>query len=204
MPWIDLDLLMPDARNANHCCEETLTKLKANIQRTGLCPPLIIRPHSEGGYYLIDGHHRLKVLRMLAWEKAPCQIWDITDEEAQIALLTLNRLRGTDHPRKRAQLIEGLSQTFSIQAISDLLPESPSEIEDLLSLLRLDMQTLEKAFQEQIEKERQSLPVAFTFLIPAPSAQSIEAALALFPGSDRGEALVALCQRMLEVENDKP
>src|SRR5690348_8803444 len=104
---IALNLLHADPRNPNVCSKESLEKLKRNIQRTGLCPSLIVRPHPDldGTYILIDGHHRKLVLEALEWIEAPCQVWDVSEPEAQIALATLNRLHGTDNPKKRAELI---------------------------------------------------------------------------------------------------
>lgn len=96
---------------------------------------------------ILDGHHRKNVLETLKWKSVECQIWTVSEEDAQLALVTLNRLRGADNLRKRAELIHSLTQTLEIQALASLIPESPPEIETLLSSLQFDFQQMEAAIQ---------------------------------------------------------
>lgn len=44
MQKITLSQLHADPRNANVCSRETLDKIKRNIEATGQCPALIVRP----------------------------------------------------------------------------------------------------------------------------------------------------------------
>jgi ParB/RepB/Spo0J family partition protein len=202
MPSIPLNKLFSDPRNANVCPPEVLEKITCNIKRTGYCPPLIIRPHpkKKGSYIIIDGHHRKHVLNSLGWTEVECQIWDISEKEAQIALATLNRLHGEDNPRKRAELLESLVQSFPLEDLAKILPETPAQIQDYLALLQFDFTEIEKSFEKQIEHEKTVLPVPFTFMVGADKAPIVEAALGLFnqePQKDRGEILVALCEKVL-------
>ncbi|MCA9789821.1 MAG: ParB N-terminal domain-containing protein [Cyanobacteria bacterium HKST-UBA03] len=199
MKPIDLKLIDSDPRNANVCSEETLAKLSHNIERTRLCPPLIVRPNpnQEGRFVLIDGHHRHKVLTRLGWQSVECQVWDVDDQEAQIALATLNRLHGEDNPRKRAELIDGLTQCISVEELSLCIPESPPEIADLLALLKLDVEAAEQQFKEMLEQEAMDLPVAFTAMVAAADYPTVERALAMLDVVDRGQALVELCSHYL-------
>jgi ParB-like chromosome segregation protein Spo0J len=200
MPNIPLNHLEEDPRNANVCDPELLTKIKNNIQRTGLCPTLIVRPHpkKKNRFLILDGHHRKVVLQQLGWKGAPCEVWAISEKEAQIALLTLNRLRGEDVPRKRAELLSSLQEYLSSEELSQLIPESASEIEDLLSLLQVDTEALEKTWAEQLQLEKETLPVTFGFLVPAQEAPFVEQALEKHrAGRDKAEALVAICKKVL-------
>jgi ParB/RepB/Spo0J family partition protein len=203
---LDLKLtqLEADPRNPNVCLPEILEKLKTNIQRTQLCPPLIVRPHpsKKNKYMLIDGHHRKLVLEALGWSTVTCQVWDVSEQEAQLALATLNRLRGTDIPQKRAELLASLTETLSPQALAELIPETEAQIQDLLRFLQLDTDALEKALKAEMAKEAESLPVAYTFLIPAQEKQKVDEALQLFSTTDRGVALVQMCQQVLLVNVD--
>lgn len=197
LKWIELSKLHDDTRNANVCEPTILEKIKRHIQRTKLCPPLIIRRHPSqaDNFILIDGHHRKTILNELGWEKAPCLVWDISDQEAQLALATLNRLRGTDLPRKRAELLHDLTQHFSLPQLSELLPETSSEIADLLELLKLDTEQLEKALKAQMAQEQALLPIALSFLVAPEEAKLIEKVLAQVDRQDRGKALVKICQQ---------
>jgi ParB/RepB/Spo0J family partition protein len=201
MPSIALNKLFSDSRNANVCPPEILKKLSRNIQRTGYCPPLVVRPHPQkpGNYMIIDGHHRKRVLFSLGWTEAECQIWECSDEEAQIALVTLNQLRGEDNPLKRAKLFSSLTQTFPVEALSEMIPETPAQIEDYLALLRFDYDKLQENIQQQTQREIEAAPVPFTFMVPQEKAAIIEGILDAFvkKGSKtRSEAFIVMCESL--------
>ncbi|MBY0402332.1 MAG: ParB/RepB/Spo0J family partition protein [Cyanobacteria bacterium] len=202
MPLISIDKLHPDLRNANVLEESLFEKLKGNIQRTGFCPVCIVRPHpTESGHFImVDGHHRLLAVKSLGWELVECQIVEIGDEEAALLLLTLNRLRGTDIPRKRAELIESLLPSISIEDLSMMLPECTTEIDSLLALLKQDQEALEKALKEQMAAEELTLPVPFGFMIHPEEAVIVVEALNLYQAKhpkDQGQALVAICRDVI-------
>lgn len=198
MPKLALKLLDNDPRNANRCDDTTLDKIKRNIERTGLCPPLLVRPHhsQKGRYILLDGHHRKLVLDQLGWEKVECQIWDINDQEAQLALVTLNRLRGTDDLQKRASLLDSLSSLMPLEDLYHLIPETSTELDDLLKLARYDFEEMEQALEKQMAAEKAILPIALTFLLAPSEASLVEETLKQYQKKDCGEALVALCQEV--------
>lgn len=197
MTLIDLNLLHDDPKSSNVCSTEVLEKLRRNIEKTKLYPPLIVRPkdkHSQE-FVIIDGHHRKRILESLGYTEAECLIWDISEVDARIALATLNTLRGTDDLSKRAELVRDLTQIISADELSLFLPESSEEIADLLAILEHDVEQLEQSLREQTAAEKDALPVPFTFLIAAGDVPGVEEALTRFqpPKTDRGVALVQLC-----------
>ncbi len=207
---IVIKLLDDDPRNPNVCSPETLNKLRENIKRNSFCPTLIVRPSpkKKKRYIIVDGHHRVKVIRELGWKKVMCQVADVDELEAALLLATLNRLRGEDQPRKRAELIDRLLQQIELPDLSALLPESQTEVDDLLSLLTLDTDNLAQQIWAQQEAELAAFPVPYTFLISPEDAPVVDEALTkmatqLKEKKDRGQALVALCRYVLEPVNDK-
>jgi ParB family chromosome partitioning protein len=200
---ISLKKLHPNPQNPNVCPGEISDKIRRNIERTGYYPPLIVRPHPKvsGCFQIIDGHYRKEILESLGKTSAHCVVWDVSDQEAGILLATLNRLHGEDNPRKRAELLESLMVSFTPEDLSALIPESTSEIEDLLSLLEFNFDEMEKTLQKTMAEEAASLPVPFTFMISSEEAPVVEEALGLFSGepkSDRSDALVKLCRKVLD------
>ena len=204
---IPLSALHPDPRNPNVCHSETLDKIAKHIERTGLCPYLIVRPHptNPDEYYIVDGHHRLLILKRQGRESVECQVWDIDEKEAALMLASLNRLRGTDDFHKRAELLQELSQNYSVKELELLVPESAAQIEDMLATLHLDMEALEDAFQKQTALEESTLPVPLAFVVSVEGAQVVEKALEQFktPENDRGEALVAICKSLTKEACDE-
>src|SRR5688572_22465461 len=90
---VPVDALVPHPLNANVLPEDLREKLAAHIRSSGRYPHLIVRPHpsEEGRFQVLDGHHRLLVLRDLGHAEARCDIWDVNDREAKLLLATLNR-----------------------------------------------------------------------------------------------------------------
>ncbi len=196
MQSIKLTRLHPDPKNPNICSPEILEKLKRHINRNKFYPALIVRPHpkNKSNYILIDGHHRKIVLESLGYKQANCQVINADEKEAQLLLATLNRLHGTDNLKKRAELVESLSELLPLDELAELLPESRTEIDDLIALLHQDLEEMEARLRSEIEQEARELPVALSFLIDPQDEKLVNQALDNFPAQDRGQSLVLLCK----------
>src|SRR2546422_1171868 len=71
---VPLDDLLPHPLNSNVMSPDLQAKLRAHIKRTGRYPFLVVRPHPDqpGKYQVLDGHHRVAVLRDLGHTEARC------------------------------------------------------------------------------------------------------------------------------------
>ncbi|WP_373532499.1 ParB/RepB/Spo0J family partition protein [Vampirovibrio sp.] len=196
---IDIQQLHPDPRNSNVCPPDRLAKIETHIKRTHCYPVLIVRPHPQrpGEYLIIDGHHRLEILRKLNHTQVDCQVWEMDEQDATLALATLNTLRGTDDIRKRAELVNILQQDYGMTNLANLLPETETQIQDLLAILKLDEAELEKAVKAQIEAEKALLPIPYTFMLFESDAKVVEEALALYQG-EKTQQFIQLCHQHLE------
>src|SRR5712692_136185 len=130
---IPIEDLRPHPLNSNVMPEDLREKLRAHIHRTGRYPFLVVRPHPDdpGQYQVLDGHHRIEILRELGHTEARCDVWQVDDREAKLLLATLNRLQGQDLPRRRAELLHSLLGETSVVDLAGLLPESAKQIEEL-------------------------------------------------------------------------
>ena len=90
---VEISRLLPHPENSNRMDVETLSKLRRHIESTGRYEPLVVRPHptEDGRFQVINGHHRLQVLKALGHTKARCVIWEVDDDQARLYLATLNR-----------------------------------------------------------------------------------------------------------------
>jgi ParB-like chromosome segregation protein Spo0J len=202
--------LVPHPLNANVMSDEMREKLKAHIKRTGRYPYLIVRPHPEqsGKYQVLDGHHRIAVLRGLRHSDALCDVWEVDDREANLLLATLNRLEGQDVPIRRAQLIHELLGDMSISDLAGLLPETDGQLEELHALLEFPADEVAAQLDEQAEEEEKVLPRVLTFVVTPDQERIIEEAVELAsdgtPGRDRkARGLMNLAAHYMEEHNAK-
>jgi ParB-like chromosome segregation protein Spo0J len=197
--------LVPHPWNANVMSDELQAKLMAHIKRTGRYPHLIVRPHPEDPekYQVLDGHHRLAILRELGHAQARCDVWRVDDREAKLLLATLNRLEGQDAPVRRAQLIHELLGETSLEDLAGLLPETDRQIQDLHSLLEFPAEEIAALLDQEAEEEEKVLPRVISFVVTADQERLIEEAVELAsdgtPGRDRkARGLTNLAKRYME------
>ena len=176
---ISLDHLLPHPLNTNVMPAEYREKLLTHIRRTGRYPFLVVRSHptEPGKHQVLDGHHRIGVLRELGYQKARCDVWDVDDREAKLLLATLNRLEGQDLPIRRAQLLHELLGEWNAEDLGGLLPETEAEIRDLHSLLEFPADEIAEQLAAEAEEREKTLPVVIHFVVSHEQAELIEAAV---------------------------
>ena len=176
---IPLDDLLPHPLNSNAMPAEYREKLLAHVRRTGRYPFLVVRPHptESGKYEVLDGHHRVSILRELGHNEARCDVWDVDDREAKILLATLNRLEGQDLPVRRAELLHALLGEWSATDLAGLLPETEAEILDLHSLLEFPADQIAAELEADAAEREKTLPVVIHFVVSHEQAALIDSAI---------------------------
>src|SRR6059036_1420132 len=202
---VSLDDLLPHPLDSNVMPPDLQAKLRAHIKRTGRYPFLVVRPHPEepGKYQVLDGHHRVAILRELGHTEARCDVWQVDDREAKLLLATLNRLQGQDQPIRRAQLIHELLGDISVEDLAGLLPETDKQLEELHALLEFPAEEIAALLADREEAEEKTLPVVMSFVVSHEQAELIEQAVELAsdgtPGRDRrAKGLANLAQGFME------
>jgi ParB-like chromosome segregation protein Spo0J len=202
---VPLDGLMAHPLNSNVMPEDFQAKLRSHIRRTGRYPFLVVRPHPDepGKFQVLDGHHRVAVLRELGQQEARCDVWDVDDREAKILLATLNRLQGQDQPIRRAQLIHELLGDISVEDLAGLLPETDKQIEELHALLEFPADEIADQLAAEAEEAEKVLPRVMTFVVSPEQEgvieQAVEAASDGVAGRDRkARGLANLAKHYLE------
>ena len=72
--------------------KEALEELKESIAREGLLQPIIVRPYNDK-YEIVAGHRRFIACKELGWEKIPCIVKELSDEETLITRIHENLKR---------------------------------------------------------------------------------------------------------------
>ena len=206
---VPLASLHPHPLNANVLSADLKAKLKAHIKRSGRYPHIIVRPHPDEPeiYQILDGHHRVEVLRDLGRTQARCDVWDVDDREAKLLLATLNRLEGQDVPIRRAQLIHELLGELNMGDLAGLLPETDKQLEELEALLQFPADEIAALLDEQVDEEEKVLPRVMTFVVTPEQEQLVERAIELAsdgtPGRDRkAKGLINLARHFLQTRED--
>jgi ParB-like chromosome segregation protein Spo0J len=176
---VPLENLLPHPLNSNVMPPEYRERLLAHIRRTSRYPYLVVRPHPTEAekYQVLDGHHRVAILKDLGHTEARCDVWNVDDREAKLLLATLNRLEGQDQPLRRAQLLHELLGEWNAQDLGALLPESEAEIRDLHSLLEFPADEIAAELAADAEEREKTLPVVIHFVVSHEQAELIDQAV---------------------------
>ena len=82
--------------------DNSMDELCASIEQYGVLSPIIVRPHSEGGYEVLSGHRRMKACELLGIEEVPVVIKELDDDTAAILLVDSNLQRENILPSEKA------------------------------------------------------------------------------------------------------
>ena len=202
---VSLDSLVAHPLNSNVMPPDFQDKLRAHIRRTGRYPFLVVRPHPDepGKYQVLDGHHRVAILRELGHPEARCDVWQVDDREAKLLLATLNRLAGQDVPIRRAELLHELLGEFSVDDLAGLLPETDKQLEELHSLLEFPADEVAALLEAEADEAEKVLPRVMSFVVTPDQEKVIEEAVEMAsdgtPGRDRkAKGLTNLARHFLE------
>ena len=94
--------LRPDPANPRRISDEELESLTRSIREFGLIDPIIARREDK---VVIGGHQRLIAARKLGLKQVPVVLVDISEEQAHVLNLALNRISGTWDQELLARLL---------------------------------------------------------------------------------------------------
>jgi len=99
-------IVIPEKRARATFDEEKLAELRASIEKHGFTVPILVRELPDGKYELIDGEHRLKIVKELGWKEIPATILKVDDAKATLLNVLANTARGTQNPMDVAEALK--------------------------------------------------------------------------------------------------
>lgn len=141
MQIIDLDItkIGEASWNPNEMDEPMLARLRGSIIRYGLVENLVVRPVGNELHEVLSGNHRLRVLKELGFNSAPCIVVNIDDGHARLLSQALNRIHGEDDLGLRAELVRKVLETVPEAEITAVLPETTATLDAIASLGQADL-----------------------------------------------------------------
>ena len=138
--WIDCDSLKANHYNPNRVMNAEMNLIERSILRTGWIQPILVNKN----LVIIDGFHRWTLSRLSTQlreryhGKVPCAVLDVTDAEAMVITVRINRAKGTHLAFRMSEYIKELIKTHKIP-IDDLARDIGATIDEVELLMRGDV-----------------------------------------------------------------
>ena len=151
--------LRPNPANPRRISDEELEALTRSIREFGLIDPIIAKKEDKT---VIDGHQRLLAARKLGLKQVPVVLVDLSDEQAHLLNLALNRISGSWDQELLARLLGELNDVPDVDLT--LTGFSDEELQKHLKSLesREKRERLETFDLDEAMEAAQSAPVAHT------------------------------------------
>lgn len=192
--FVGTDQLEPNPWNPNVMSPEMLDHERNSITRFGFIVPIVARKvFGREKLEIVDGEHRHKVAVELGLHPVPVVvIGDVPDEVAKQLTLALNEIKGRPDSQKLAALLADLTAKVGIDPLTELLPYSETDINDLVATVSTDLEELGKIPVQAHERTKTSETVRkVVFELLETEAEWLEGRLKEKGGSS-SEALMSL------------
>jgi len=141
---ISLDKLVKADWNYKTEDKDKQEKLKENIKRNGQIENIIIRELDTGFYEVVNGNHRLSVLKDLNIEKAySYNLGKITQAQAIRIAIETNETKFDTDSIALAERVKELTKEFDLKDLINTLPYSEIEIDNFSKLTDFDWEQYE-------------------------------------------------------------
>ena len=152
--------------------DEAMNELVSSIQQSGLISPIMVRKTGDDSYELIAGHRRKRAFELAGIEKIPCRVFEMSHDEAVIAMVDSNlqrdeilpsekafayrmRLEAMNHQGKRTDLTSApvghkLQNPKSRDTLAEIVGESREQIRRYIRLTELIPDLLQMVDERKI------------------------------------------------------
>ena len=206
---LSLDLLREAPWNPNHMVEAALARLQRSVERYGIVAPQVVRAIGKGFYEVVSGNQKLQVYREMGLETAPCVIVDLDDAQARLLAQALNHIHGEDDLGLRAELLRTVLEKVPEAEVLQLLPESATGLQALVSLGQEDLAEHLQAWQHAQQARLRHFHVQLTEVQLGVVEEAFRIASGDSPTdadnpNQRGNALAAICRAYLKSKGGEP
>lgn len=124
--------------------EQQTENLLNNFKRNGQIENILIRELDTGYFEVVNGNHRLDVMKILKMKKAHAyNCGKIGLAQAQRLAIETNETKFESDNIKMAEIISTLSKEFPITELAKTMPYSEEELGQMNDLIKFDWQQFE-------------------------------------------------------------
>jgi len=136
---IPLDkIIIPKTRARATFTPEQEAELRASIQKHGFYIPILVADNGDGTYTLIDGEHRIKIVKEMGWKTIPAVITEKDIKKINLLNILANTARGTQNPMDVAELLDKCYKNgISIKELAAATGHTESWVKLYLTLVEL-------------------------------------------------------------------
>ena len=125
---LDIDLLKPAIYNPRKIEPEKLNDLVRSLKQFGFVDPLVVRSEDN---MIIGGHQRYEAAKLLKYKTVPVVQLDISENDAKVLNVALNKISGEWEEDKLTSLLAELKDMDDVDEL--LTGFDKDEIDDLLA-----------------------------------------------------------------------
>ena len=133
--YLGVNDIKPNSYNPNRQSEHDFDQLCKSIHADGFTQPVIVHKESME---IVDGEHRWRAGKALGYEKVPCVLVSMTEEQRRVATLRHNRARGSEDAALASDVLRELAQMGAIQFAQDELGLADVEVQRILQDMPTD------------------------------------------------------------------
>jgi hypothetical protein len=132
---VEVSRLKPNPWNHNEQTEFMQSKLGKSLEAYGQVAEIIARENADGTLEIIDGEHRyLELVAKGESQALVNNLGAVSDDDARLLTAVMNELRGDRNPSKLSRLLNSLRDSEDWTDITDVLPFTDIEMENLLAI----------------------------------------------------------------------
>ena len=146
-------IVIPEKRAKATFTDEQAAELKASIEKHGFSVPILVRSRPDGQYELIDGQHRIEIVKAMGWTKIPAVITDADDLKANMLNILANTARGSQNAMDVA---EALRRAYDAGANVDELAAATGHTQEWVCK-HLTLTELDGWVQEAVRNQKLSI-----------------------------------------------
>lgn len=124
---------------------ETVEKIKSSIDEFGMVQNLIVRELENGKLEVVNGNHRLEILKKAKVKDAHCyNLGKVSLEFAKMVAVSTNELRIEPDVFDLAALINSVQKVYSPEQIKAVTPITGKELEAFQKMLEFNFEQYQK------------------------------------------------------------